>query len=153
MLFLLRARAALPALLLVALPALAAAQGADRTVCKDGTRRTSTAATACDGHGGINAVETSILRRTGVSEEHPTTTAPKVETRTADVEQAGRPSDRNHPHRRWRGRYPDRDERRAIPDPARNARARCRDGSYAHENGNPKNVCKHHGGVARWLHR
>src|SRR5919197_1046397 len=90
-----RTRAAIAALILIALPTFAPAKEPDRTSCGDETKTASTARNACEGHGGIDAVKTSILRhrRTPERDPKPPTT----------VAQAGKPAKSERPHGRWRG--------------------------------------------------
>jgi hypothetical protein len=72
------------ALIGVAIPSAARAQGSWKTACNDGTITNATGASACDGHGGIHKVHSTILHR---SPAH--TTKPSVPVRVA---QAGTPA-------------------------------------------------------------
>jgi hypothetical protein len=148
-------RAAAAALIAAMIPAVAYAQSG-KTACNDGTTTTATGANACDGHGGIHRVHTTILHKA------PSRTA-KQPTEPARVSQAGTPAaKRDEPRyeerRGWRwGRHRDekrearREERREERrEDEKHHRVRCRDGKY--ENVPPgkakgHEVCKHHGGV------
>ena len=165
-------RGTLVALMIAAVPRIARAQSSDQTVCKDGTSTPQTGASACDGHGGVDAIKTTVLRRQRflLREAKPTA---KVPESNAPVTQAGTPApapragddaaprlpaavppdsparERSNAKSRAPGAY--RDDYRYRP---KNAVARCRDGSYDHGRGKKrKNICKHHGGIARWYGR
>ena len=139
-------RTAAAALIAAVIPAAAHAQA--KTACNDGTTTTATGANACDGHGGIHRVNTTILHKA------PARTAKKP-SEPARVAQAGTPAPqreekpRYEERRGWRwGRHHDekREERREAE---KHHRVRCRDGKY--ENVPPgkakgHEVCKHHGG-------
>ena len=144
-------RTAAAALIAAVTPAVAHAQSG-KTACNDGTTTTATGANACDGHGGIHRVRTTILHKA------PSSTA-KTSTEPARVSQAGTPAakrdekPRYEERRGWRwGRHRDekREERREERrEEERHHRIRCRDGKY--ENVPPgkakgHEVCKHHGG-------
>ena len=144
-------RTAAAALIAAGIPAVAHAQA--KTACNDGTTTTATGANACDGHGGIHRVNTTILRKA------PSRTVKKP-TEPARVAQAGTPAPnrdekpRYEERRGWRwSRHHDekREERREERREAeKHHRVRCRDGKY--ENVPPgkakgHEVCKHHGGV------
>ena len=122
--------------LVVALPAAAHAQGTYKTVCNDGKTVNATGSNACDMHGGIHKVNTTILHR-----------APK-KSEPARVAQAGTPasahSKPNYEERRgWRWKR-HHDEGKHPKHP----RVRCRDGRWESAEGKGKQVCKHHGGLA-----
>ena len=149
-------RTAAAALIAAVIPAIAHAQSGWKTACNDGTNTTATGANACDGHGGIHRVKTTILHKA------PSRTA-KTPSEPAIVTQAGTPATkrdekpRYEEHRGWRwSRHRDerraerREERREERRDEKHHRVRCRDGKYesvppgkakGHE------VCKHHGGV------
>jgi len=145
-------RTAAAALIAAVIPAVAYAQSG-KTACNDGTTTAATGANACDGHGGIHRVHTTILNKA------PSRTA-KTPTEPARVSQAGTPAakrdekPRYEERRGWRwGRHRDekREERREERrEEERHHRVRCRDGKY--ENVTPgkakgHEVCKHHSGV------
>jgi len=144
-------RTAAAALIAAVIPAVAHAQA--KTACNDGTTTTATGANACDGHGGIHRVNTTILHKA------PSRTAKKP-TEAARVAQAGTPTAKRdekpqYEERRgwrWRRHHDEkREERREERrEEEKHQRVRCRDGKYekvppgkakGHE------VCKHHGGV------
>ena len=130
--------AAAAALIIAVLPAAAHAQAGRRTACNDGSTTTTAGANACDGHGGINKGRTAVINR-----------APGKHTEPARVAQAGTPAPskatpRYEEHRGWRwSRHHDERKREE-----KHRRVRCRDGRYESVEGNGKNVCKHHGGIA-----
>ena len=142
--------AAAAALIAAVIPVVAHAQSG-KTACNDGTTTTATGASACDGHGGIHRVNSTILHKA------PSRTA-KRPTEPARVSQAGTPSVKRdekpqyEERRGWRwGRHHDekREERREERREEKHHRVRCRDGKY--ENVPPgkakgHEVCKHHGG-------
>jgi uncharacterized protein DUF3761 len=156
-------RGATVALIVAAIPSIARAQSSDQTVCKDGTTSRQTSASACDGHGGVDDLKTSMLRRKRIlmGEPKPAVKAPESET---PVTQAGTPAPAPRAGDAAAPRLPapvppdsparersNRDDYRYRP---RNAVARCRDGTYDHGRGKKrKNICKHHGGIARWYGR
>ena len=138
-------RTAAAALLAAVIPAVAHAQSG-KTACNDGTTTTATGANACDGHGGIHRVNSTILHKA------PSHTA-KRPTDPARVSQAGTPAKRDETpryeeRRGWRwGRH--HDEKREERREERHHRVRCRDGKY--ENVPPGKakghvVCRRHGG-------
>jgi len=145
-------RTAAAALIAAAIPAAAHAQSG-KMACNDGTTTSATGANACDGHGGIHHVNSTILHKA------PSRTAKKIPTEPARVAQAGTPAARRdekpryEERRGWRwGRHHDekREERREERREEKHHRVRCRDGKY--ENVPPgkakgHEVCKHHGGV------
>ena len=55
-------RTAAAALIAAVIPAVAHAQSG-KTACNDGTTTVATGANACDGHGGIHRVNSTILHR------------------------------------------------------------------------------------------
>ena len=139
------------ALIAAVIPAVAHAQSG-KTACNDGSTTPATGANACDGHGGIHRVNSTILHRA------PSRTTKKTPTEPARVSQAGTPATkrdekpRYEERRGWRwGRHHDekREERREERREEKHHRVRCRDGKY--ENVPPgkakgHEVCKHHGG-------
>jgi hypothetical protein len=132
--------AAAVALMAATTPATAHAQAGWKTSCTDGTTTKATGANACDGHGGIHHVKTTIAHRA------PSRTVRPGEP--ARVAQAGTPAPGAKPHyeehRGWRwSRH--RDEARHEE---KHRRVRCRDGREDTIEGKGKQVCKHHGGVA-----
>lgn len=162
MLFRSLVRGATAALIVAAIPTIAKAQSSDNTVCKDGTSTPKTGGSACDGHGGVDDLKTAMLRRKRILiGEKPGAKAPESE---APVTQAGTPAPAPRAGDAAAPRLPvpvppdsperersHRDDYRYRP---KNAVARCRDGSYDHGRGKKrKNICKHHGGIARWYGR
>lgn len=150
----LRTIAAAAAIFFVVLPGTARAQTSGKTACNDGTTTTATGKSACDGHGGIHSVNSTILHRA------PSRTKTAETKQPARVSQAGTPSpdraarnDRPYEERRgWRwGKH--KDEKRDKHD-AKRHRVRCRDGRYeevkerGNGHGKGPEICKHHGGVA-----
>ena len=142
-------RTAAAALIAAVIPAVAHAQSG-KTACNDGTTTAATGANACDGHGGIHRVNSTILHRA------PSRTAKKTPTEPARVSQAGTPNERRDENPRyeerrgWRWGRRQHDEKREERRDEKHHRVRCRDGEYekvppgkakGHE------VCKHHGGV------
>ena len=122
--------------LVVALPAAARAQATYKTVCNDGQTVNATGSNACDMHGGIHKVHTTIAHR-----------APSAKKQEpARVAQAGKPEDANkrpyEERRGWRWGRRHEDER------AKHHRVRCKDGRWENGKGKGKEVCKHHGGLA-----
>lgn len=140
-------------------------QSAAKTECKDGTRTADMGSHACDGHGGVHAVHTTILRRA------PSGT--QAQTREpARVTQAGTPANSGtatpEEHRGWRWAHHDSpeekhraeerrreeerrhaderrredehhlDQRRRAEEHRRHERVRCRDGRY-------EDLKEHHG--------
>src|SRR5947209_12895622 len=132
------AGAAAVAFIAGAIPAAAHAQGAWKTACKDGTTTSATGANACDGHGGIHHVNSTIQHR-----------RPSSSTKSAPgrVAQAGTAASSSKPHyeerRGWRwGRHHEeerrdekREERREERRDEKHRRVRCRDGKYDKEVG------------------
>src|SRR5690242_17665998 len=78
-------RTAAAALIAAVIPAVAHAQSG-KMACNDGTTSTATGASACDGHGGIDHVKSTILHKA------PSRTARNTEP--ARVSQAGTPAAR-----------------------------------------------------------
>ena len=166
---------ALAAVALGAVPVSAAHAQKTVTVCKDGSRMSTGGSTVCNGHGGVDGNRTVAARRGlstgGVTQQSSsqTSSAPRQTTTGLPLPRAPRVErpageharpparrrdhddrDGDHDRRDGRGKHDARRDERRAPH---SASARCVDGSYAHGKGNPKNVCKHHGGVARWLNR
>jgi hypothetical protein len=150
-------RTAAAALIAAMIPAVAHAQSG-KTACNDGSTTSATGANACDGHGGIHRVNSTILHK--APSRTAKSPAAKTPTEPARVSQAGTPDARRdekpryEERRGWRwGRH--RDERREARreerrEEEKHHRVRCRDGKY--ENVPPgkakgHEVCKHHGGV------
>lgn len=140
--------------LLAMLPAVAGAQERMRTACNDGTRTPSIASNACDLHGGVHKGNTAFLRR-----------QPGSATKSAApdrVTQAGSPAParttapapdkpRYEERRGWRWRRHHDESRREENEREKERRYRCRDGKMETVHGKAKGreVCKHHGGIAR----
>ena len=164
----LRTLATAATILCIMLPLTAHGQSAAKTECNDGTRTTATGAHACDGHGGLHGVHTTILHRapSGTQTREPGrvaqagTPAPSHDTRTGAAPEERRGW-------RWAHRHDDRDDNRHSEERRRDEerhrieerrererdRVRCRDGRYDevkrnHGKGKGPEVCKHHGGVA-----
>jgi hypothetical protein len=133
------------ALIGVAVPSVARAQGSWKSACNDGTTTNATGANACDGHGGIHKVNSTILHR---APSH--TTKPSVPAR---VTQAGTPTTaptakpKYEEHRGWRW-HRHREEKREERRDEKHRRVRCRDGRYEKIEGKGRDICKHHGGIA-----
>ena len=144
-------RGTIAVLIVAAVPSIARAQSSDQTVCKDGTSTRQTGASACDGHGGVDDLKTSMLRRKRIlmGEPKPAAKAPGAD---GPVTQAGTPAPAPRAgDATSRAPGADRDDYRYRP---KNAVARCRDGTYDHGRGKKrKNICKHHGGIGRWYGR
>lgn len=135
--------AAAAAFVAATIPAAAHAQSGWKTSCNDGSTTTRTGANACDGHGGIHKVKTTIQHRTP--------------SRSGSVSQAGTPAPApaTKPHyeerRGWRwSRHHDekrREEKREEKRDEKFRRVRCRDGRDEKVVGKGNDVCKHHGGI------
>jgi hypothetical protein len=124
--------------LVVALPVTAHAQGTYKTACNDGTTVNATGSNACDMHGGIHKVRTTILHRAPSA---------KKQSDAARVAQAGTPAQADKQHyeerRGWRWQHRREEERHA-----KHQRLRCKDGNWVNAKGQGKGICKNHGGVA-----
>lgn len=132
----------------------AGAQTRARTACKDGTTSVSMSGVVCNGHGGVDAGRTEVLRRT-----------PGSDTRTVPgrVTQAGSPSAAPVPQpsapqeerRGWRWhRHHDEARHEERREERRERRYRCRDGKWetVHGKAYGKEICRKHGGVAHVEH-
>jgi len=124
--------------LVVALPAAARAQGTYKTICNDGKTVNASGQNACDMHGGIHKVRTTVLHRSPSA---------KRQGEPARVAQAGTPAPGAKPNyeerRGWRWHHRHEEEKHA-----KHHRVRCRDGRSESADGKGKEVCKHHGGLA-----
>lgn len=97
------------------IPVRAQAQNSAKTACNDGTATTASGSHACDGHGGIHHVHSTILHR-----------APSGAQQGGTVSQAGTPNSRDtqaqpEEHRGWRWSHPsnDHDDRRRAEEKRR----------------------------------
>lgn len=158
-------------ILCLTIPVRAHGQTAAKTACNDGTTTTATGARACDGHGGIHSVHSTILHRGPSGTQQQPGRITQAGTPEATHDNSDRAEPEEHRGWRWSHRHDDRaddraeerrreeerrraEERRAKEKREhRSARVRCRDGKYEHAknnhgNGRGPDVCKHHGGVA-----
>jgi hypothetical protein len=135
------------ALIGAAAPSVAGAQSSWKTACNDGTNTNATGANACDGHGGIHKVNSTILHHSPSRTTKPSVPARVTQAGTPAPASATKPKYEEHRGWRWnRHREEKREERRDE----RHRRVRCRDGRYekVEGNANGRDVCKHHGGIA-----
>ena len=135
------------ALISVAVPSPARAQGSWKTACNDGTHTNVTGANACDGHGGIHKVNSTILHRAPSHTTKPSVPARVTQAGTPAPAPAAKPKYEERRGWRWNRRH---DERREERREEKHRRIRCRDGRYDTIEGKAKGreVCKHHGGSA-----
>ena len=134
--------AAAAAFIGIAIPAAAHAQA--KTACKDGTTTTATGAKACEGHGGIHGVHTTINNRAPSRSTKPTEVPRVAQAGVPKADRQERP--RYEERRGWRwGRHHD-DDKKGHDEKHR--RVRCRDGKWDKVVGKGREVCKHHGGIA-----
>lgn len=96
----LRTIATAATILCVILPAAAHGQNAAKTACNDGTATTATGADACNGHGGVNRVHTTIVRRapSGTQAHEPTRVTQAGTPASVSRDEHAQPEE----HRGWR---------------------------------------------------
>jgi hypothetical protein len=133
-------------------PSAAGAQGSWKTACNDGSTTNATGANACDGHGGIHKVNSTILHRAPARTAHPSVPARVTQAGTPAPAPAAKPKyEEHHGGWRWKRHHEEkREERREERREEKHRRVRCRDGRYETVEGKAKgrDVCKHHGGMA-----
>jgi hypothetical protein len=139
------------ALIGAAAPSVAGAQGSWKTACNDGSTTNATGANACDGHGGIHKVNSTILHRAPSHTAHPSVPSRVTQAGTPAPAPAAKPTYEEHRGWRWKRHHEEkREERREERREEKHRRVRCRDGRYETVEGKAKghDVCKHHGGMA-----
>jgi hypothetical protein len=139
------------ALVAVAIPSAARAQGSLKTACNDGTTTNATGASACDGHGGIHRVNSAILHRAPARTTNSSAPSRVTQAGTPAPSSSAKPPYEEHRGWRWgRHREEKREARREERRDEKHRRVRCRDGRYENVDGKAKghDVCKHHGGLA-----
>lgn len=115
----LRTIATAATILCVVLPMRAHAQSAAKTECNDGTRTTATGTSACDGHGGIHHVHSTILHRAPSGTQTQTREPARV-SQAGTPGTASRDGQRAEPEEhhgwRWFHRHNDRDDNRRAEE-------------------------------------